>query len=799
MITNYLLTAIRNFIRNKFTTVLNIAGLAIGIATALLSFMYVVSELSYDRFHDKADRTYRLAVDALSGNTVIKQTYTSARYPEALYNYFPEIESICRIATSGSATQVRVADQLYKEDGILIVDTTFFDIFSAEFVWGEPRQAILAPNMAVLTRETARKYFGNENPVGKQILLDDEINLQISAVVESFPGNSHFHFDMLVSILSYDGFYNNPNWFANNFRSYILLQDNSSYSFINANLLEFANQSIFGGNYFQFANAENKWELYLQPLTDIHLHSHLSGEFEPNGNASYIYIFGLVAIFILLIACINYINLSTAKSSLRAREIGIRKCLGSDRITIIKQFLGESILTSGFAMVFALILVEIGRSKIEALLGVTIIIPDRMDAYIIPGLIAVSLIIGLLSGFYPALVLSSFQPLMVLRSQLLKGSTKSWARNTLVIFQFTISIVLITCTFIISRQLSYIQDEQLGFAKEQVLVIKNVNTINDNLDGFVNGLRQISGVSALSVSNRIIGQQFNNIGFTAEEFDEGFTLNLTLVDPDYADVMKLNMAAGRFFDRNFRSDTAGVILNQAAVKLIGWDDPVGKHINNYSEDTDPFTVLGVVEDLHYESRHTAIRPMAFFHMDSRWGWTPRNISVRFNTADIGSLVASIESLWSGINDQIPFEYSFFDDEYNRLYQNEQQTRKLFILFSAIVIFVACLGLFGLATFLAERRTHEIGIRKVLGASIPEVAALLYRQFSKWVLLANLFAWPVGWYVMHKWLENFAYRIDIPFSVFLLAGIIALVIALLTVSYQALKAAVANPVDSLRYE
>jgi putative ABC transport system permease protein len=799
MFKNFIVIALRNFKRNKFYSFLNIFGLAIGTATAIFSFLFVGYELSYDRFHEKSDRIYRIAVDALSGNTVIKQVFNPAIMPAALYNEYAEIEAVCRISGAGSATRVEFEDKVFMESNILLVDTTFFNIFTAEFVRGNPGPELFAPNKAVLTEKTAKKYFGDSDPVGKVLIMDDEYHIEVSAVIKEFPQNAHFHFDMLVSLLSFEGFYNSPHWFANNFRIYLLLHENQDYKSLEAKFPAFVNKYHYGGRYAEATNAGNKWELYLQPLTDIHLHSHLSGEFEANGYAVYVYIFGVVAIFILLIACINFVNMATAKSATRAREIGIRKVVGSGRGELIRQFLSESLIISGVSLILALIFVELALVYLPDLLGSRIEIPAYVKINLIPALIGLVLIVALLSGTYPALVLSAFKPAAVLKNQLIKGGRGQWSRNTLVIFQFAISIVLIIGTLVISRQLDFIQNERLGFDKEQVIVIKNANIIQNQLDAFKNELLAIPAVQSASVSHKLPGIRFNNIGFGAEGFDGGFTLNLCLGDPDFQDVLKFKMVKGRFFSREFATDTSAVVLNEAAVKLLGWDDPIGKKVNNWGDSPLHFTVIGVVEDLHYESMHTEIRPMGFFHMNGIFHWTPRYISVRVNTDNISETLDKMDHVWAGFSPKLPFEYSFFDQDYDNLYTNEMQTKKLFITFSMLAIFIACLGLFGLAAFMVEHRVREIGIRKVLGASVSGLVVLLSGQFTKWVLIANLIAWPVAWYAMNRWLENFVYRIEIEWWMYLLAGIIALIIALITVSAQAIKAAFANPVEALRYE
>lgn len=799
MFKNFIVISLRNFKRNKFYSFLNIFGLAIGIATAILSFLYVDYELSYDRFHEKSDRIYRIAVDALSGNTVIKQVFNPAPMPAALYNDFSEIEAVCRIAGAGSATKIQSGNNLFKESNILIVDTTFFDIFSAEFVRGYPGSEILAPNKVVLTERTARKYFGSENPLGRMLMMDDETSLQVSAVIKEFPDNAHFHFDMLASLLSFDGYYNSPYWFNNNFREYILLHENQDYKVLEGKLPAFVDKYHYKGKYAERMDERNKWELYLQPLADIHLYSHLSGEFEANGNAAYVYIFGIVAIFILLIACMNFVNLATAKSTTRAREISIRKVVGSNRQYLIRQFLSESLLISLLALILGLLFVELALIYLPDLVNTKLSVSLATKLQLIPALFGLLLGVGILSGIYPSLVLSSFKPVDILSNKLLKGRKGSWLRNTLVIFQFSISIILIISTIVISDQLDFIQNERLGFEKEQVIVIHNTNMVRDHLDAIKTELLQLPAVQGASVSNRLPGIRFNNIGFGAEGFDGGFTLNLCLTDPDFENVLKFKMIRGRYFSEEYSTDTSAIVLNEAAVKLIGWDDPLGKKINNWSQNRSYLEVIGVVEDLHYESMHREIRPMAFLHINGPYQWSSQYLSVRVETDDIHRTIQQMETIWAGFNTQLPFEYSFFDEDYESIYTNEVQTKQLFIIFAMLAIFIACLGLLGLAAFMVENRIREIGIRKVVGASISGLVILLSKQFSKWVLLANCIAWPLAWWAMRNWLENFAYRIEVDWWIYPGAGILALLIAILTVSAQVIKAAVANPVEALRYE
>jgi putative ABC transport system permease protein len=426
-------------------------------------------------------------------------------------------------------------------------------------------------------------------------------------------------------------------------------------------------------------------------------------------------------------------------------------------------------------------------------------VPWSLKFSLIPGLFGLALLVGILSGTYPALFLSSLKPVSVLQNRMLKGGKGVWLRNVLVISQFTISISLIFGTFVISRQLNFIQNEQLGFDKEQVVVLKNTSMIGDKVNVFKDELLRIPSVTSAAVSNRLPGIRFANIGFGAEGFEGGYTLNLCMNDPDFQDVLQFKMVKGRYFSKEFATDTSGIVLNEAAVKLLGWDDPIGKKVNTWGKEPFNLHVIGVVEDLHYESMHTIIRPMAFLHINSPFHWSPRFIAVRVETKNLSETLQQMDQAWASVYPQLPMEYSFFDEDYDNLYINEMQTRKLFILFSMLAVFIACLGLLGLAAFMVEQRTREIGIRKVLGATVSGMVMLLSGQFTKWVILANLIAWPLAWFAMNSWLENFAYRADIDWWFFVMAGVIALIIALITVGSQVIKAAIANPSDSLRYE
>ena len=803
MLKNYLKIALRNIIKHKGISFINIVGLAIGISCSVLILLFVTNELSYDKFHKKADRIYRLAVRASIGDTKIHQTYSSSQTFRMLLEDFPEIETGVKFLNLGS-TPVMPDEKTFYESKFFAVDSTFYDVFSVPLIHGNPVTVLKDPNTMVLSKNTSLKYFGDINVVGKVIKVDFSsyggiVAFKITGVSENVPDNSHFHYDILVSSASFPTFINNTGWSANNFITYLLLQEGTSQKWFDEKLKEFTRKHMGGERFDKWVAQGNYWEYFLQPITEIHLNSDLNGEFEANGNKTYVYIFFVISIVILLIACINFMNLSTAKSSLRAKEVGLRKVVGSSRNKLIHQFLSEAVLLSFISLTLGIIIVEcllpVYRNLIDRQLDI-----HYFDNFIvIPSLLALGLIVGIISGSYPAFFLSSFKPISVLRGNTGSSRGSSLLRNILVIFQFAISIFLITGTLVIYQQLKLFQNIKLGFNKEQVLVVRNPGALGNNVMPFKEVLRNNRNVIDVSGSNTLPGRSFSNIGFGAEGVEKSFTLNLCVCDYDFLNTLKLEMAQGRFFSREFSTDSHAAILNEKAVKLLGWENPIGKKINNWSRNRGNFTVVGVIKDYHYESLHQEIRPQALFLSGGYYQNIESYISVRLNTENISETVKYVGSTWNDFAPEKPFEYSFLDEDYDNLYINEKQTRKLFTIFSFFAIFIACLGLFGLASFSADQRTKEIGIRKVLGASVPRIVNILNKNFIKWVLVANLIAWPAAWFIMNSWLQNFAYRIKLSWWMFILAAVLALLIALITVSFQTVKAALKNPIDSLRYE
>jgi putative ABC transport system permease protein len=803
MLKNYLKLTFRNLLKHKGFSIINISGLAIGIACSILIMLFVASELSYDKFHHKGDRIYRLAVRALIGNTKIKQTYSSAITFKMLLQDFPEIQEGVKFLNLNNII-VKTDERVFYESNVCAVDANFFNVFSFPLVKGNSETVLHKPNSIVITKEIASKYFGDNHAVGKMLKIElpgslGTLDFEITGISENVPDNSHFHYNALISLSSFPDVINNPGWTDNNFVTYIVLKEEASRKGLEAKLPEFTRKYMGGDKFDKWVAKGNYWEYFLQPLSGIHLHSDLSGEFEPNGNASYVYIFMVIAVFILLIACINFMNLTTAKSAARAKEVGLRKVVGSSKSKLVKQFLGESIIISFIALALAIVLVEILLPFYSNLIGRSIEIHYFDNFTIIPLLIALALFVGLLSGSYPAFFLSAFKPISILKGKLKKGVKSIWLRNTLVIFQYSISIVLIIGTIVVYKQLIFLQNEKLGFDKEHVIVVKNPQALGENIVPFKEKLLQHSDIQHVSISHRIPGKTLNNIGFGAEEVNENFTLNLCCCDPDFKDVMKLEMAEGRFFSRNFPTDSSAIILNEAALKLFGWSEPINKKLNDWGNPRNIFHVIGIVKDFHYESMHQKVRPMGFLFLNGSYKWKPNYISVRVNPGNISHTLQSIEKTWDAFSPKLPLEYSFLDEDYNRLYKNELQTRQLFIIFSFLAIFIACLGLLGLASFMAEQRTKEIGIRKALGATVNHITLMLSKDFTLWVLLANLVAWPIAYLSMHQWLQDFAYRIKISWWMFVFAGILTFIMALITVSFQVLRAAKKNPMESLQYE
>jgi len=794
MVEHYFKLTFRHIRKHLLISILNIAGLAIGIASFVLIMLYVNHELNYDKYNEHYDDIYRVAVDAKIGNTVIRQTWTPAPMPAAMYDEYPEIKAITRIADRTQT--VSIGDLVYNEEGAAAVDSTFTDIFTLDYVEGSPGKKLNEPGHVLLDRTTARKYFGDKEAYGQVIMVRDTIPLTVTGVYEDLPSQSHFHFSMLISMTTFDGLYNNPQWFANNFETYMRLEPGFPDEQLEAKLPAFVDKYLFEGSYEERSDDENFWILYLQHIKEIHLGSDLNGEFEPNGNIAYVRIFSIVAFLLLVVACINFMNLTTASSSIRAREVGVRKTNGASRKKLRHQFFSEAIIISILALILAMGLVESIMGPYRNFTGVEIEIHYLDNFLVIPGLLALSIIVGLLSGIYPALYMSNFSAIDSLSFKGVKQS-RSWFRNILVLFQFSVAIFLIAATILVQKQMNLIMENSLGFNKEHVVLVENIAYM-ENLEAYKDELRTLPEVIQVSSSAWVPGDKITNWGFGAEGVEQGFSLNANLTDEGYVETMGMEMVSGRYFSKEFIADTGKIVLNETAVNLLELEDPIGKITYLWGDRSLPYEVIGVVKDYHWESKHMEVRPHALMLLAERFR-NPYYLSVRIAGSDYQKIIKTLQKDWEKYVPAIPFEYEILDKHYDGIYKNEKQTRTLLTIFSVIAIMISCLGLFGLASFMAERKTKEIGIRKTNGATTSNILRLLSLDFTKWVLLANIIAWPLTWFAMKKWLETFAYRLEIPIWIFFVAGFLAFLIAMATVSFHAIKASRLNPGMSLRYE
>jgi putative ABC transport system permease protein len=794
MIRNFITTALRNFTKHKFFTFINIAGLSVGMASCLLILVFVFHELSYDRFHDNHENIYRICARGMIGETKVNQVYTTAKLPETLIMDYGEVVNAARIL-SRSNVEVKVGEEIYNESRMAAVDSTFFDIFSFPLIEGDAKKVLTEPNTTVLSESTARKYFGDEDPINKVLLMNGETAFKVTGIMKDFPENSHFHFDLLLSVVSFEGRLND-HWWNNNFRTYIVLRDDADPKELEAKFPAFIKKYIGEGkdDWDKWLAAGNNWEYFLQPLASIHLNSSLNGEFEANGNINYIYIFISAALLIVIIASVNFMNLSTAKSEQRSKEVGLRKVVGSSKGLLIFQFLHEAVFMSILAFILSVVLVFIALPWFNSFTGKSFELFDMYNLQTLPYLLAAVLMLGILSGLYPAFYLSSFKPMEVLKSKINRRKNGVNLRGTLVVFQFVISIFLIVGTLVVYRQLDFVQNVNLGFNKEQIVVLHGAGALGNKSETFKELLFTNPNIKKVSTSQTLPGKGFMNWGCNVEGREGWLTLNMNITDIDFLDTYQMQMVEGRFFSKDFLSDSTAIVINENAQKVLGWEDPLQRKVNMNGNS---YHVIGVIKDYHYESLHTQVRPMGMIMFPR--DWRPSYVSVKITGEDVPETLDFIEKRWATTTGGFPYQFSFFDQEYQQLYDNEVQTSNMFIFFALIAIFIACLGLFALSAFVAEQRTKEIGIRKVNGAGVNNILLLLSSNFAKWVLMAFIISLPLGFFVMRKWLENFAYKIDLNWWIFAVAGLAALFIALMTVSFQSVKAALKNPVDALRYE
>ena len=803
MFRNYLTVGIRNLLRYKGYSSINVLGLAIGIACCILILLYVQDELSYDRYHEKSDRIYRLAESATIAGRPIEAAVTPPPWAPVMAEEFPEIEQITRLKPPGSRWLIRYEENRFYERYFVFADSSVFDIFTIPLVQGNAKTALAEPGAVVLSESMAAKYFGDENPVGKVITGDDLYEFTITGIMEDMPGNSHFHFDFLASYASLAPYnlYNEPSTMQNHgfnhdVFTYLLLREGQEPEDLERKFPEFLDRHL--GDMLEGIGIVAR--PFLQPITDIHLHSNMEAELGPNSDIRYVYIFSSLAVFVLLIACVNFMNLSTARSARRAQEVGIRKVLGAQRQQLIRQFTGESIFLSAIALVIALALVHLLLPQFNAVSGKTLEM-DYQSIWLAPTLVGIALITGIVAGGYPAFILSSFRPVAVLTGALKAGASQSLLRKILITFQFIVSIIMITGTAVVLDQLEYMQNKNLGFDKENVVIVRlpDAEAIK-GYTAFKNAILQYPEILNASTSTSVPGGQpsLNLVTPEGVPEDQSPVYQVIWSDYDFIETLGVEMAVGRTFSREFGSDSTACLINMATVRSLGWENPIGKTIKmTGSPDSDPpFEVIGVMEDFHNKSLHQPIEPLLIRLLSDAASF----MEVRIQGNNVTRGIEILEEQWRSIYPSHPaMDYSFLDADLEQLYIAEQRMGSVFIAGAILSIFIACLGLLGLSSFMSEQRTREIGVRKVLGATISNVVLLLSRDFTKLILLAFVVGAPAAYYVMHTWLENFPYRVELDLGVFAFAGLAALLIAWLTVGYQAFRAAASNPADALHAE
>lgn len=812
MLRNYLKIALRNLAKHKVNTAINMAGLAIGMACCLLIILYVTDELSYDRHWPNGNRIYRMALERIYPGRSTKYAIIPPSYAQSVKKEIPEIEQTTRVFTFGNnqPTLLKLNGRTLEEKGFLAVDSTFFQVFQIPLLRGQAGKALSRPNTVVLTESTAKRLFGTTNPIGKMVEIVQGPKLEVTGICPDPTHNAHFSYNFLSSTRGFP-LAEQPNHISFAAHTYLLLRPNTRPEVVQAKLPAVVEkyaageiERTFGVSYRDYVKAGNGYYYFLQPVPSIHLDSHLEAEYQPNGSRSLVSIFSIIAAFVLLIACINFMNLATARSSERAREVGIRKSLGSTKQQLAAQFLTESVLLSLFSLIIAELLVSALLTPFNTLASKSLTLSSLVRWETLPLLIGGAVAVGLLAGSYPAGVLSAFEPIKVLKGRFSSTKQGHWLRNGLVVFQFAISVLLIVSTIVVFSQLNFIQQKELGFTKESVVTIKSAFFLGNNTEAFKQEVAKLSGVASVGGTSSAPGEEgFFGITFRKNGDNETVTGKGCVVDEQYLQTMQMTLLTGRPFSRQF-DDSLSVILNEEAARQIGLSDPIGKQItspDNFTQQNGPpvtYTIVGVVRNFHFGSLHQRISPL--FILNTRiFRRTDNQMAVRVRADNPGTVVGQIEQVWKHYLPDQPFHYSYLTDDWSDLYKSEQVAQRIFGVFALLAIFIACMGLLGLAMYVIRLRTKEIGIRKALGASTPGLVALLSKDFLKLVLIAIVIASPIAWYVMNRWLQEFAYKIDVEWWMFVVAGLLAVGIAVLTVSFQSIKAALANPITSLRSE
>jgi len=798
MIRNYIKTAYRSLLKNKGFTVLNVLGLSVGLATCLLIVFYVVDEFSYDRYNTNADRIYRITENArLNGN---EGSYAGTEKPlmDALKS-FPQIEKMARLFPketlflSSQKFSIRKGNNNIQEKNVVFAESNLFDVFTLPMIYGSPSTSLTEPHSAVITESTAKKYFSKTDVVGQTLTINDTSVYKITGVIKDIPSQSHFNYDFF---LSYSSLFESHvmSWGYSGIHNYVLLKPGTNVKALEAQILkvELKNSPPV------WTTGSNYMKIVLTPLLDIHLRSNSQYELMQNGNIEYVYIFSAIAILVLLIACVNFMNLSTARSANRAKEVGVRKVLGSARKYLIAQFLTESILVTLVSTIIAVALAWLAMPLFNQMADKHLAFTPHTFTWLLPALLIIILVIGILAGSYPAFFLSAFQPIEVLKGKIASGFKGGFLRSFLVVFQFSISIFLIIGTLVIYNQLNYIHTKSLGYNRSQMLVIKNTNVLGKQAKILKQEVKQMQGVASATMTTYLpTGDDRNITGLFPElpiDIKHDLLADFWPVDEDYINTLSIKLISGRNFSPQLASDSAALIVNEAFVRKFGQKDPLNKTIYRDSFGIQAFHIIGVVKDFHYSSLRDEIKPLALVYNEDRGA-----ITARVSTANLPALMSQIKDKWKDLSPNSQFTWSFMDQDFDATYRSEQRIGTIFISFTALAIAIACLGLFGLAAYAAEQRNKEIGIRKVLGASVSTIVSMLSMDFIKLVGIAILISSPLAWWAMNKWLQDFAYRINIQWWIIAIAGFTAIFIAFITISFQSIRAALANPVKSLRSE
>jgi len=806
MYNNLIRHSLRSFKRQRAYVIINILGLSIGIACSLLIALYVINEASYDKFNEKKDRIYRLILDGKIGGQEITGAYTASVIGPTMSREFPEIEDFLRLNGWGP-TIIEYNSQTFTEESLIEADSSFFNFFTVPVLKGDQSNMLNAPRKVVLSESTARKIFGDENPIDKLLKIgSDTIKYTVSGVMADMPVNSHFNANVILSFMT-NPRSNDPTWLSNSFATYLLLRPNTTYVTVEEKmpdlLVKYVGpelQQYTGVSIDEFLNQGNRYRFFLQKLTDIHLDPSIQQDFKSASDPKYLVIFGSIAILIVLIAAINFMNLSTAQASRRAKEVGIKKVAGSTRRMLVTQFLTESFVLSFISLVLALIIIRVTLPYFNDLLDAQLKLNLFIKWYTIPALIGFTLVVGLLAGSYPALFLSSFNPYEVLKGSVKNSMQNGRMRRVLVVFQFAVSILLIIGTMIMYRQIHYMLNKDVGFNKEQLIVINRAGALGTRVKSFKDAVREIPGVINISSSTAVPGRNNNNNGYMVEgRKDETFLLQTNWVDYDYLATYGMSLVSGRSFSEEYTSDEQACMLNESAVQNFSLTDLENTRFMRPSPEgkIDYLQVIGVVKNFNFESLRNPIQPYIFCFKtdDILWGY----LTVKLSAQNYAQTITSIEEVWKEFTSNNPLQYYFVDEDFEQMYIQERQNAQMAVIFSILAIFIAVLGLFGLTSFTVEQRTKEIGVRKAMGSSVSGIYLVISREVMILVTISALIAWPLIYYIADRWLENFYYRIDPGMLTFVAGLIIALGIALLTISFRIMRAARVNPAQSLKYE